>query len=122
VRLTTSAGSAPITIRGRQEEPPVFQVGRAEPGQVNASGCEGPNRTTVSADVTDNAGVASVTVFWGRDGIEARQSLSQTSGSRWAGTLGPFPEGPPVSFRFEATDHRGNVARSQTGTITVKGC
>lgn len=78
----------------------------------------------LTAFVTDNVGVTSVTATWsGLPGSGVQ--LARTAGSNWTGTVGPFNGAVPanqsvnLTITLTARDAAGNTATTTTGPVRV---
>ena len=78
----------------------------------------------VTAFVTDNVGVTSVTATWsGLPGSGVQ--LTRAAGSTWTGTVGPFSGAVPpnqsvnLTITLTARDAAGNTATTTTGPVRV---
>ncbi len=86
-----------------------------------------PRQATISAFVTDNVGVTSVTATWA-DPLGGESVSMSSSGSTYTGTFGPYAAGTwgptsdpwthPVTVTVTALDAAGN-ATSTTVSVTV---
>jgi hypothetical protein len=71
----------------------------------------------VSATVTDESALSSVTLRWGGQSVP----MTQRSG-RWFARLGPVPGAGSVSWQVVATDARGNTAAASGPPVRVLAC
>jgi len=113
--ITTTTTTTPPRI----PTPPVISGETANPGEIYPAGCS-PDRSSVSATVTDDVGVASVTLSWtGPDG--SGSSPMTLRRGRYYGSLGTFTGPGPVEWTITAADAAGD--ESQRGSkITVINC
>jgi RNA polymerase sigma factor (sigma-70 family) len=85
--------------------------------------CAGTSNT-IQATVTDNVGVATVTVSWTskNNGSGSKDLTLQPSGV-WQATIGPFPAtGDTVTWQLTATDAARNSTKGTTATFTTFTC
>jgi hypothetical protein len=118
VTIASDGGSATVAVSGVQERVPRLVSAGSDVSRLAISRCPGTHQATVSATVEDESGVASVTVVAGG----SRIALGSVGGGSYRGVLGPYDTPGPISFHIEASDTRGNVARSTTGTLEVVDC
>jgi hypothetical protein len=124
LQITSNGGGASVDLRGTVARPPVIdaQAGSDTLGRAPCSAR--PTTTSVRATITDEAGVASVSLF-GRNANGASTGplpMTAAGGSSWTGQLGPFTV-PGVAHWFViATDALGNVGRMGEVAITVEDC
>ena len=125
---TTPPTTAPDTTA------PVLQSASASPTNISAkwnsgSACPAyPTTTTITANVTDDRGVASVSVQYTIGANAYNASLSNVGGV-WKVTIGPFPSELfadngseatyPVDASFTATDTTGNARVSNVSNLAV---
>lgn len=90
--------------------------------------CSPPNVSGVSASVTDDHGVSSVTLEWkapGGSGLPSGSKPMSANGSTYGATVGPFASAQlpsvVVTITVVAADAAGNSARAET-KITVTSC
>jgi hypothetical protein len=78
----------------------------------------------ITANVTDDRRVASVSVKYNAGGVQYNANLTE-NGSIWQVTIGPFPteqfaEGDyPINAQFTATDAAGNSRVTNINGIVV---
>jgi RNA polymerase sigma factor (sigma-70 family) len=88
--------------------PPVISDETASPGEIHPAGCS-PDRASVSAAVTDDVGVESVTLSWtGPDGPGSSPMTLRRG--RYYGSLGTFTGPGSVEWTITAADAAGNTA------------
>ncbi len=111
--VTWDGGRGNVTVSLDEERPPV--VGRPSAGRDPS--CE----VTVTATVSDQSGLDTVTLRWtGRNG-SGRAAMSR-SGSRWSAQMGPFASRATVTMTVVAKDTRGNTATGPPATVSVNPC
>lgn len=114
VLVTWPGGSAEVTVRLSQENPPV--VGR--PRAPSSPSCEFP----VTASVTDQSALSSVRLVWrSPDGITHTTSMSR-SGSAWTAQVGPINLGGTMTMHVVARDVRGNTTTGPSVSVAVNPC
>ena len=103
----------------RDPTPPVISGETASPTDLHPAGCS-PDSSSVSAAVTDDVGVDSVTLSWtGPDGPGSGPMTLRRG--RYYGSLGTFSAPGPVEWTITAADAAGN--ESQRGSkLAVTGC
>src|SRR5205807_1981636 len=79
------------------------------------------SRTTVSAQVTDNVGVQSVTAQWTYQGASHSTTMTTAGGSTYSATLGnPLGgNGGQLSVTVVGRDAAGNTGSASTSTTVV---
>lgn len=87
---------------------------------IYLSGCWEPTTTPVVAAVTDDVGVASVSLTWSGAGTGS-QAMSG-GGSQWSGVLGPVANLGNVTWTVTATDAAGNTSAPVSGSVFVTYC
>jgi RNA polymerase sigma factor (sigma-70 family) len=113
--ITTTTTTTPPRI----PTPPVISGETANPGEIHPAGCS-PDRASVSAEVTDDVGVASVTLSWtGPDG--SGSSPMTLRRGRYYGSLGTFTGPGPVEWTITAADAAGDESR-RGSKIAVINC
>lgn len=112
---TTTTAPEPPT----DPTPPVITDPTATPGEIHPAGCS-PDRSSVSATVTDDVGVETVTLSWeGPDGSGSGPMTLRRG--RYYGSLGGFTGPGSVEWTITAADAAGN--ESQVGSkIAVTRC
>lgn len=112
--VVSGAGtSLPVTVTATQERPPV--VGAPVTGR--APSCQLP----VTASVTDESALASVTLHWsGPSG--AGQVAMTGSGSQWSAEISPVNVGGDITMYVVARDARGNATTGPSRTVHVNPC
>ena len=132
---TTAAPATTVTTPAADTTPPSITKQVASPSQIWELDTEGiscgsnPRQSTVTAQVTDDRGVASVTVSWqfqsGTPGSAAMQPSPTALGS-YRGTFGPFPYLTVADNGFElvtltirAVDNTGNAATAQVDVTVI---
>jgi hypothetical protein len=123
VRLETTLGDAAIAVHGTVERSPRLRQVGADQVELRVQGCPAPTVANAFVTVEDESGVGSVVLVWSKDGGgEQRKGMTSGGGGRYGASLGPFPGTGSVTFRIEATDTRGNTARSTSGTLRIVDC
>jgi RNA polymerase sigma factor (sigma-70 family) len=104
----------------RDTTPPVISNPAASNPRINIADCPEPHNSPVSATVTDNKGVQSVTVTW--TGAGTGSATMSGDGSAWSGSIGSFTQPGSVEWTITATDAAGNSTSVSGGKISVSGC
>ncbi len=119
VSVTGGGRSVPVTVHWKVEHPPVVEVTVAPPALDDAGTCSkrsGALTGTVTALVTDESAVASVSMAYTGPGTAGAAALLEVQPGTWTATLGPL-DGPGAwTVIVTTTDGRGNVG---TGTVEV---
>ena len=105
--------SRTVTVTATEERAPV--VGAPTTG-ANPS-CQVP----VTASVSDESGLASVTLFWSGPSGKGQVAMSG-SGRSWSAEIGPVNVGGNITMYVVARDTRGNTATGPSRTIYVNPC
>lgn len=112
---------------------PEIGAASADPGVIWEDGpvCDGKPRTaSVSAEISDDSGVASATLTWSV-GNDQGEIAMERSGATWSATVGPFDEdtiryttSEPIVLTVSATDEAGNTSslRADEGTLELQDC
>ena len=114
VRIRWDGGSARVLVSLTQERDP--KIGLPRTG--TAPSCT----PTVTAPVSDESGLTTVTLTWTGPGGSGRTPMSHTTGSTWTADAGPFGVGGTVTFRVVATDRRGNTGTGPATSVFVNPC
>jgi len=81
--------------------------------------CVGTSNT-IQATVTDNVGVATVTVSWtSKNNGSGSKGLALQPSGVWQASIGPFNQTDTVTWQPTATDAARNSATGSTATFTV---
>jgi len=109
---------------------PVVQSASASPTNISAEWNNGsacptyPTTTTITANVTDDRGVASVSIRY-TIGVNSYDASLSNAGAVWQLTIGPLPSEQfdagsyPVNAQFTATDTSGNTRVSNVSNLAV---
>lgn len=117
VELTWDGPARSVGVALRVEHPPEISGLAASPSQIFVAPCDRATTTLVSATVTDESALSSVTLRWGGQSVP----MTQRSG-RWFARLGPVPSAGSVSWQVVATDVRGNTAPASGPPVRVLAC
>jgi RNA polymerase sigma factor (sigma-70 family) len=117
VELTWDGPTRSVGVALRVEHPPEISGLAASPSQIFVAPCDRATTTLVSATVTDESALSSVTLRWGGQSVP----MTQRSG-RWFARLGPVPSAGSVSWQVVATDVRGNTAPASGPPVRVLAC
>ncbi len=104
----------------RDTTPPVISNPAASNLRIFTVDCPDPHSSPVSATVTDNKGVQSVTVSW--TGAGTGSANMSGDGSAWSGSIGTFTQSGSVEWTITATDAAGNSTSVSGGKISVSNC
>jgi hypothetical protein len=136
---TSTSTTSTSTTTQPDTTAPVISQQTANPGEIWEQDGQGisctasppyPRQATISATVTDNTGVATVTASW--DCPSGSQTIPMTkSGTTYSATFGPFPAESwataqvnpytvNVSIAIDARDEAGNKV-TQSVSVTVNG-
>ena len=77
------------------------------------------DNVTISATVTDDSTVASVTLTYDAGSGNTDVAMSNTTGDTYAGTIPAQSSGTTVTYTITAVDNSGNSTESDEGTYTV---
>lgn len=112
--VVSGAGTAlALAVTATQEQPPVVGA----PATGRAPSCQVP----VTASVTDESTLTSVTLHWsGPSG--AGQVAMTGSGSQWSAEISPVNVGGDITMYVVARDARGNSATGPSRTVYVNPC
>ena len=77
------------------------------------------DNVTISATVTDDSTVASVTLTYDVGSGDTTVAMSNTTGDTYAGTIPAQSSGTIVIYTITAADNSGNSTESDEGTYTV---
>jgi RNA polymerase sigma factor (sigma-70 family) len=113
VVISGAGQSRTVTVTATEERDPV--VGAPSTG-ANPS-CQVP----VTASVSDESGLASVTLFWSGPSGKGQVTMSG-SGRSWSAEIGPVNVGGNITMYVVARDTRGNTATGPSRTIYVNPC
>jgi RNA polymerase sigma factor (sigma-70 family) len=113
VVISGAGQSRTVTVTATEERSPV--VGAPTTG-ANPS-CQVP----VTASVSDESGLDSVTLFWSGTSGKGQVAMSG-SGTRWSAEIGPVSVGGNITMYVVARDTRGNTATGPSRTIYVNPC
>lgn len=113
VVISGAGQSRTVTVTATEERNPV--VGAPTTG-ANPS-CQVP----VTASVSDDSGLDSVTLFWSGPSGKGQVAMSN-SGSRWSAEISPVNVGGNITMYVVARDTRGNTATGPSRTIYVNPC
>lgn len=131
VRVVSRAGTAEIDVAADVVRAPSIGDLAADPAEISPAPCEdGVTRTTLSAVVADDSGVASVVARWSGAALfdtedetlgdsSGELELSAADGNTYEGTLGPFGESGTVTWSIEAADGGGNASTSEEAEFEV---
>lgn len=76
----------------------------------------------MSVLVTDNVGVAAVTLVWtDPNNKPGTTGMKPQANGQWQAPMGPFPRGT-VRWHITATDAAGNLATGPTANLIVHPC
>jgi RNA polymerase sigma factor (sigma-70 family) len=121
VTVRSDGGDATVTVRVVTERPPTVTGAATADRELGVRGC-GTDRTTASATITDESGVAAASLEWtGPDGQGGTTAMLMRAGA-WTATLGPFDQSGTARWRIVATDTRGNTTTTSWSAITVNPC
>jgi RNA polymerase sigma factor (sigma-70 family) len=127
VRLVSdAAGDEPITLtlRARVESPPVVTITSADPARQLA--CRWERAVVVTATVTDEGPITTVTVSWAGPGGAGGQTIASVAGGRVSavaaiGSRRNPPAAGDWTVTITAVDDRGNVGTDSV-TVTALAC
>ena len=113
--LAWDHGTATVQVKIDVERPPEITS-----YQFTERGCD----AYAAAQVTDESGLASVSLVWTRpsSGEQTTQMTSPQGGDTWSAALGPFIGSADITAHVTATDKRGNTSTSAPITVHVVGC
>ncbi len=95
------------------EGPPIFLAVSRNPGVPGAE-----QEVVISADVSDNSQVVSVTIHWQIGGGELQEiAMTNTGGINWEGTIPGQPEGTDVWYYLEAEDDLATTTTSPSDIL-----
>ncbi|NDL59163.1 sigma-70 family RNA polymerase sigma factor [Phytoactinopolyspora mesophila] len=120
VQVSSAVGDAAVEVIVAVERPPVIEELSADPAEVGISLCS-PDSAQVRARASDESGISGVELSWSGAGGSGAVGMAERAGA-WHAQLGPFDSPGPVSWSIMAVDTRGNVATSETRTLTVNPC
>lgn len=118
-----NGGSSTVTFDGTTEHPPVVTLSTS-PSPLPTmytpnAGCV-PVTATVSAVVSDESALASVTLYRRAPlAVSAASTPMTFRVDRWVATLGPFTTGGAAEWWVRAEDARGNVTTTPSRTVDV---
>lgn len=110
----------PTTTTPSDTTAPVIANESASPPEIWTPGCEATTVSRISANITDNVGVASAIVRWSGGQTEGSEAMSR-KGDTWFADVGPFDSEDSISWTVTATDAAGNT-QSRTGSLRVNNC
>ncbi len=118
-----NGGSANVTVVGRAERGPVVTVSTNPSPLVGlftpATGCA-PSAGAITAAVTDESEIVSVTLHWRGPGRAPGSSTPMAMrAGRFVATLGPFTSAGSLEWWVRAVDARGNVTTAPTRSAPV---
>ena len=121
--IASDGGGGSVDLAATVARAPVVTAS-ANQTRVRAPSCTaGPQFASITAEATDESGVASARLLW-RDpgGATGSRNLNQSPDGSWSGRLGSFAEGGTATWWVEATDTLGNTGRSTNHSIPVDSC
>jgi hypothetical protein len=116
VALTWGGPARSLAVALRVERGPEISGPAASPPQISVAPCP-PRITSVSATVTDESGLSSVTLQWGGRSVP----MTEQAGG-WVASLGPVANPGTVPWQVVATDTRGNTASAAGPPVRVLAC
>ncbi|HEC94812.1 MAG TPA: PGF-pre-PGF domain-containing protein [Thermoplasmatales archaeon] len=96
------------------DNPPVISNVQHSPTTVTDA-----DMVTITATVTDDNAIKTVTLFW-NNSMDSKEMSKQT-GDVYSATIGPFPGGTKVTYYIMATDSSSQTTTSSTYSFTVQG-
>jgi RNA polymerase sigma factor (sigma-70 family) len=126
--FASAGNSATLTLAASVEVPPVIAAPTVSPSLIFAGGTCLQKTTTVTASVSDESDISTVTAWWGTATEPFIGSFAMTLvGGGYQGEVGPFaevPVSPPfITIHVVAIDVRGNQAAAQAPTtVEVLPC
>ncbi len=126
----TPGGPKPQPKPAGDTTKPVISSAAASPTTIYDPGyCTPPNQASITAHVTDNTGVASVTASWSLKGTPTTKTMSPGGGGTYTATFGPIAantlgghETASVAVTITAKDAAGNSATTTVHvTVTSDG-
>lgn len=75
---------------------------------------------TISAKVTDDNSVESVTMYWSINEVTQSSKAMSASGNVYSTSIGPFATGDEIEFRIDAIDDAGQETSSGVHLIIIK--
>jgi hypothetical protein len=106
-------------------QPPVIQDFTASPGLIltDGTGCPAYSRTvTLSAVVSDDAGIDSVVAQWSLGSLSGETTLQAAGGGSYSGAIGPVTQVGTMSIDLIVRDTSGVAAQSGPRTVNVQNC
>lgn len=116
---TTTATPAPAN------QSPVIQDFAASPSLIltDGTGCPAYSRTvTLSAVVSDDAGIDSVVAQWSLGSLFGETTLLSAGGNNYSGSIGPVTQVGTMSIDLSVRDTSGASAQSGPRTVNVQNC
>jgi hypothetical protein len=120
VQLISAAGDAAVDVILAVETPPVIEDLTVDPSAIGLEWCV-PNSAQVRAHASDESGLSGVELSWNAADGSGTVGMAERGGA-WYAQLGPFQAPGPVTWHVTAVDARGNVATSESRTLTVDPC
>ncbi|HVL27333.1 MAG TPA: sigma-70 family RNA polymerase sigma factor [Acidimicrobiales bacterium] len=124
VVFTSSGGGGRVALSATVRRPPEVRAS-TDLARLFRTACTaaGPTVASVTAVVTDEAAVRTVTLRW-RDpsGRQGSAEMVAAGGAAYSGRLGPFADEGVVTWWVEATDSFGESGRSPDQSLPVETC
>jgi len=116
--------TAAVTL-APENQPPVIQDFSASPSLIltEGTGCPTYSRTvTLSAVVSDDAGIDSVVAQWTLGTLSGETALMPAGGNNYSGAIGPVTQVGTMSIHLTARDTSGASVSSGPLTVNVQNC